>query len=74
MMAKVSAEWGLGLLAGTFLGVALAMIFVEPYWITPESKARTYVALAGVAGASAVTVIRNRVARRAKPPAEQPSA
>ncbi len=56
---KFSADWGFGLLAGLLLGLAVAMIWVEPYWITPESKARLYVGAAGVLGASAVCMVRN---------------
>jgi hypothetical protein len=63
---KTSADWGFGLLAGVLFGIALAMIFVEPYWITPESKARLYVAVGGIIGAAAVTVLRNWFRRKGR--------
>ncbi len=66
MKAPPSADWAFGLIAGTLFGLAVAMIFIEPYWITPESKARTFVALAGIVGASLVTVARSRSAAREK--------
>jgi hypothetical protein len=58
-MKRFSADWGWGLLAGALMGIAIAMIFVEPYWITPESKIRLYVAGAGLIGASLVVAARN---------------
>ena len=64
--SKVTADWGFGLLAGTLLGFALAMIFVEPNEITPESKASRYVAAVGVVGASGVTAFRNWFLRKGK--------
>jgi hypothetical protein len=72
-MAKMSADWVFGLLAGTLLGFALAMIFVEPYWITPDSKARLYVAVGGILGAMGVMVVRNQVAKPEKVPPERTS-
>jgi hypothetical protein len=59
-----SLDWALGLLAGACTGAALAMIFVEPYWITPESRARLYVGGIGIVSASAVCFVRNRLARK----------
>ena len=69
--AKATAEWAFGLLTGTSFGFGLAMIFVEPYWITPDSKARQYVAVAGVLGASAIMIVRNQYSKRHKSPAQQ---
>jgi hypothetical protein len=62
-----SADWGWGLLAGILLGFALAMIFVEPEFITPESKAKDYVAIGGIVGATLVVVVRNWLAPGDKP-------
>ena len=73
-MAKMSGDWVFGLLTGTMLGFALAMIFVEPYWITPDSKMRSYVAIAGVVGAMTMMVVRNQFAKRSKSPLEQKNA
>jgi hypothetical protein len=50
------------------MGIAIAMIFVEPYWITPESKLRLYVAAAGVVGASLVVAARNWFRPKDEPP------
>jgi len=63
---KYSADWGFGLLAGTLFGMAAAMIWIEPYWITPDSKVRLYVAAAGVLGASGVCMVRNWFHRKGK--------
>jgi hypothetical protein len=56
---QFSPDWGWGLLAGTLMGIGIAMTLVEPYWITPKSKLRLYVAVAGVVGASLVVAARN---------------
>ena len=51
---------------GHVVWAALAMIFVEPYWITPEFSARSYVAIAGIAGAMLLMAIRNQFVKRGK--------
>ena len=66
--AKPTADWGFGLVTGVLSGFALAMIFIEPHWITPESAARRYVAVAGLAGAMAVMLVRNLTASLRKSP------
>lgn len=73
--ARATADLVFGALSGTSFGFGLAMIFVEPYWITPDSKARQYVALAGVLGASAVMFVRNQYHKKQdKTPPEQTGA
>jgi hypothetical protein len=59
-----TVDWGSGLLAGTLLGIAIAMIVVEPDWITPQSKVKLYVAAAGVVGATLVIAARNWFRRK----------
>jgi hypothetical protein len=72
--AKATAEWVFGLLVGTLTGFALAMIFVQPDMITPESAARLWVAVVGIGGATAVMVVRNWLAGRQAAPARRPDA
>jgi hypothetical protein len=49
-MAKQRLDYLIGMLGGTAFGMAVAMIFVEPGWITPDNmRARGGVAVAGLA-------------------------
>jgi formate-dependent nitrite reductase membrane component NrfD len=66
--ARPTTDWVFGLLVGTLTGFALAMLCVEPYLITPNSTARYYVAVAGIAGATVVMAVRNRLAGQSSPP------
>ena len=70
----MSIDWALGLAAGTALGFSLARLFVEPYWITPESKSRLYVAAVGILAASVVTAVRSRLARKRRQPSQDSAA
>ena len=63
-MTNQRADYLLGMLAGTAFGLAVAMIFVEPYWITPDSLARKVVALVGVVTAVVVENVFRWVKRR----------
>ncbi len=66
-MTSRRTDYLLGMLAGTGFGLAVAMIFVEPYWITPDNiRARGGVALAGLVVAVVVENVFRWVQRRRK--------